>query len=68
MSKIDFDVPVGYEYRSSRGDYAWGEWEKVVPRNQFTETVEDRVNEIQSYIDKGYKYQLRALYAGPVKL
>ena len=61
-----FDKPVGYEYRSGRGDYAWSDWERLTPRNPFTESVEDSAREIQDYIVRGYRYELRALYAGPV--
>ena len=61
-----FDKPVGYEYRSGRGDYAWGDWERLTPRNPCTESVEDRVREIHAYIVRGYRCELRALYAGVV--
>jgi hypothetical protein len=43
----------------------WSEWERVVPRNQNTDTVQDRLAEFQEYIKQGYKYELRALYAAP---
>lgn len=65
MGKLNIG-PVGYEYRSGRGDYAWGEWEKLAPRNPCTESVEDRVREIHEYIVRGYRYELRALYAGSI--
>lgn len=65
MEKLNI-WPVGYEYRSGRGDYAWGEWEKLAPRNPCTESVEDRVREIHEYIVRGYRYELRALYAGSI--
>lgn len=42
----------------------WSEWRQVEPRH--TETVTDRVVEIQAYINAGYKYELRPLYARPV--
>ena len=58
--------PVGYEYRVANGDYSWSDWERVAPRNAFTDTLEDRVREIQTYINAGYRYQIRALYAGPI--
>jgi hypothetical protein len=41
----------------------WGKWEEVVPRNAYTDTVEDRLRELRHYIAAGYKYELRALYA-----
>jgi len=40
----------------------WSEWERVVPRNRYTDTVQDRVAEFQSYIGQGYRYELRTLY------
>ena len=58
--------PVGYEYRVANGDYSWSDWGKVEPRNAFTDTLEDRVREIQAYINAGYRYQIRALYVGPI--
>jgi hypothetical protein len=65
------DKPVAYQYRTFHADNTvspgWTEWELVTPRNPHVETVEDRVHEIQSYINAGYKYELRALYAIPLK-
>lgn len=62
--------PVAYQYRTFHGPntvtHGWTDWEPVVPRNVHTDTVEDRVREIQYYIDHGYKYELRALYVGPM--
>jgi len=56
-----------WQYRTWYGENTvqpgWSDWEEVVPRNYYTDTVENRVDEIQSYINQGYKYQLRALYA-----
>lgn len=55
------ESPVAYEYRQQDS-----EWVRIVPRNQYTSTVEDGVKEIQQYIAAGYKYELRALYVGPL--
>jgi len=43
----------------------WSQWERVVARNPIC-TVDDRVAEIQHYIDKGYRYELRKLIALPL--
>lgn len=43
----------------------WSCWEEVKPRNPYTDTVLDKVNEIQGYIDRGFKYELRGLYTAP---
>jgi hypothetical protein len=62
--------PVYWEYRHKEShpqtvNYGqWSEWERLIPRNGL-ETVESRVAEIQSYIDRDYSYELRALYAEP---
>ena len=42
----------------------WYPWERLTPRNGL-ETVENRVAEIQHYIDRGYSYELRALFTHP---
>ena len=59
--------PVAWEYRAHYDDNTstpgWGEWERLVPRNLYTDTIENRVQEIRDYINSGYKYQLRALIA-----
>lgn len=47
---------------SNNPDGVWTTWERVVPRNQYTDTVEDRVAEFRHYIAHGYKYELRPLY------
>jgi hypothetical protein len=56
---------VAWEYRTHYGSDTstpgWGPWERVEARSALC-TVDDRVMEIQQYIDKGYKYELRALY------
>jgi len=39
----------------------WSEWELITPRNIHTDTVADRIRKIQSYIEQGYKYELRSL-------
>ena len=65
--------PVAWEYRwLDSNPYTvtsgqWSEWTRVVPRNVYTDTVQDMVNEIQYYIDQGYNYELRKLYAAPVE-
>jgi hypothetical protein len=61
--------PVAWEYRTFYGENTvtpgWGQWERVEPRNRYTgETVATRVAEIQDFISRGYRYELRALYAG----
>ena len=38
------------------------QWQEVEPRNRFTDTLQDRVNELQGYINAGYKYELLPLY------
>ncbi len=38
------------------------EWRIAEPRNPNVNTVMDTVNEIQQYIDGGYKYELQPLY------
>ena len=57
-----------YRYRESHPQTVnygeWYSWERLIPRNGL-ETVENRVAEIQNYIDRGYSYELRALYAHP---
>lgn len=60
--------PVAWEYRAHYGDDTvtpgWGAWERIKPGGRYShETVESRVAEIQNYIDRGYRYELRALYA-----
>lgn len=62
--------PVAWEYRTFHGDDTvtpgWSKWERIEPQGRYShETVESRVEEIQSYIDRGYRYQLRALYTVP---
>ena len=42
----------------------WSTWERVMPRNTIT-TVDDHVAEIQYWINKGYKYELRSLIVKP---
>lgn len=54
-----------YDTCAGDGKPGWGAWEEVVPRNVYTETVADRVREIQAYIEQGKRYELRALYATP---
>lgn len=51
-----------YDETNERG---WTAWEEVKPRNQYTDTVADKVRELRAYIADGYKYELRALYATP---
>ncbi|AFX93646.1 hypothetical protein G646_gp178 [Serratia phage phiMAM1] len=55
--------PVGYECRFyDTMNERWGDWEPVRARG-ILHTVMDRVKEIQYYIEQGYRYELRALYA-----
>lgn len=57
--------PVAWEFRFYDQDnepHKWGEWERVEAR--WGGTIADRVAEIRAYIARGYKYELRALYAG----
>lgn len=42
----------------------WSEWMPVEPRNP--NTVEDRIAEIQHYVDDGGQYEIRALYTYPI--
>jgi len=59
--------PAAWEWRhldTTNTPNTWSEWARVEPRNRFTDTVDDRVREFQAYIEQGYKYELRALYAG----
>lgn len=49
-------------YRGEGGEpVGWGKWDEVKATSYAT--VEERVAEIRSYIEQGYKYQLRPLYA-----
>jgi hypothetical protein len=70
LAALPKSEPVAWEYRRlDTNEYTvthgqWLAWERVLPRN-FDSAVEDRVAEIQHYIDKGYKYELRALYTTP---
>ncbi len=42
----------------------WEAWENLTVKYSYAgETIESRVKEIQGYIEQGYKYELRALYA-----
>lgn len=43
----------------------WSCWEEVKPRNPYTNTVLDKVNEVKGYIARGFKYELRRLYTDP---
>lgn len=63
--------PVAWEWRAfdthpqTVTSGQWSEWKRVEPHNIYMSTVQDRVNEIQRYIDDGYRYELRALYTAP---
>lgn len=55
--------PVGYETRFYDAQReCWTEWEPVLARG-ILHSVMDRVNEYKYYIEQGYRYELRALYA-----
>lgn len=62
--------PVAWEYRwldtnkHTVTSGQWSDWERVTARNQAT-TVEDHVKEIEYWIDRGYKYELRKLFTSP---
>lgn len=63
--------PVAWEYRSFHAQDTstpgWGPWERLEPSGRYVgETAETMAADIQHYIDHGYKYELRALYSGPV--
>jgi len=60
--------PVLWQYRHFENEKSctpgWSNWEEVKPRNWYMDpTAEHMVAEIQAYIDAGYKYELRSLYA-----
>lgn len=60
--------PVYWESRwldTANMPHTWSEWQRCEPRNPYTDTAADKAREIQGYIDAGYKYELRALYASP---
>lgn len=59
---------VAWDYRhldTANTPNKWSEWTRCEPRNPYTDTAKDYADEIQRYIDRGYKYQLRALYTAP---
>ena len=62
--------PVAWEWRwfdtspYTVTSWQWSDWKRVEPRNQLC-TVEDSLNELRSYIDRGQRYELRALYTAP---
>ena len=62
--------PVAWEWRwfdtspHTVTSWQWSDWKRVEPRNQLC-TVEDSLNELRSYIDRGQRYELRALYTAP---
>lgn len=66
--------PVYWEYRffDSHPDTVtsgqWSQWQRVLPRNGYTDTVEARVEEIKQYINQGYRYELRPLYTSAPKI
>lgn len=61
--------PVAWQYRESYGENTvkpgWDEWKPVTPRYASMDTIASTVAEIQSYVDQGKPYQLRALYTSP---
>uniref|UniRef100_A0AAU8L073 Uncharacterized protein n=1 Tax=Serratia phage Kevin TaxID=3161161 RepID=A0AAU8L073_9CAUD len=61
--QLPVQEPVGYETRFYDDQReCWTEWEPVLARG-ILHSVMDRVNEYKFYIEKGYRYELRALYA-----
>lgn len=68
LAAVQGGEAVAWEYRFNYGENSsitgWSEWEKLQPRGRL-ETVENRVSEIQTYIDNGLGYELRALYTTP---
>ena len=72
LDALKVQEPVAWEYRwfdthpytTTSGQ--WSKWERVEPRNPHIGTMADRVVEIQCYINAGYKYELRPLFARPV--
>jgi len=62
--------PVEWQYRTFHGEDTstpgWDQWERITAAGRYAgETVDMRVREIQDYIDRGYRYELRALYTAP---
>ena len=58
-----------WQYREFHGENTvtpgWSDWKEVKPRNLHTDSVDDRVKELMSYIAAGHRYELRPLYASP---
>ncbi len=63
LASVPGDDPVAWEYRAYY-EIGWGAWIQVeASRHGFT--VLDAVNDLKQYIERGYKYELRALYTSP---
>ncbi|AST86256.1 hypothetical protein CIG66_07170 [Ralstonia pseudosolanacearum] len=60
--------PVAWQYRTRYDDNTsapgWHDWEELKPRGP-GQSMEDRVKEMQSYINGGAWYELRPLYTRP---
>ncbi|MGA3803742.1 hypothetical protein ACI2T7_03565 [Ralstonia nicotianae] len=60
--------PVAWQYRTRYDDNTsapgWHDWEELKPRGP-GQSMEDRVEEMQSYINGGAWYELRPLYTHP---
>lgn len=60
--------PAAWQYRTRYGENTsqpgWHEWEELKPRDP-SQSMEERVREMQSYIDGGAWYELRPLYTHP---
>lgn len=60
--------PVAWQYRTRYGDNTstpgWHDWEELKPRGP-GQSMEDRVKEMQSYINGGSWYEIRPLYTHP---
>ena len=71
IAEMEKQEPVKFEYRwkdtspNTVTSDQYTQWMEIAPRNIHTDTVQDRVAEIQRYIDKGYAYEIRVLYLAP---
>jgi hypothetical protein len=60
--------PVAWEHRAWRDGgggepVGWGAWERVQPKG--LQSIDDAVQEMIGYIQRGYRYELRSLFAVP---
>ena len=71
IEEMEKQEPVKFEYRwkdtnpNTVTSDQYTQWMEIAPRNIYTDTVQDRVAEMQRYIDKGYAYEIRVLYLAP---